>query len=939
MRTKLRSKLSLLFVVFGVLLAFPAVALADQLANNVDDSIDATVEELSLESGKTRTVQIYVNPQGPCDITGTESIRVSVTSSNTSRATARWTDGQADITDSGKQILFKGCGTENGKNVTVKAETEIGASNITFKVEQNNAGSGSMFITDTATFRVNTVSDQLANDADNTIDATVEEFSLESHGKTRTVKVFVDPILEVCNFDPNSNEYINVRINQSHSNASGTTARWDVGQGATNNDLDMRFTGCGTENGKRVLVTSGDQTGSVTISFTIDQNNAGGTFATNTATFKANITRDVTAPTVTSVVPAENATNVAVGTNVQATFSEAMNSGTVSGSTFTLTAGNNQVGANVNYATNKATLTPNADLQANTQYTATIVGGANGVKDLAGNALTQSKTWSFTTAAPPTPADDTPPDITPNVQGTLGNNGWYTSNVSVSWTVTDGESTITSKTGCDPTTISQDNGPNGQMLTCTATSAGGTDRKSVTIKRDATAPVITDGGAKAPANGANGWYVSEAFNTFSASDGANGSGLADPTRANFDVGTGSQEDSELKVASGPISDVAGNTAASKTSTASFNVDLTNPTIQASLDPASPAASGWYNASTGAPTVKFVCADKQPGSGLAQGACPADHTFGNGENQSHSGTVTDIAGLSATASVNDVDVDLDPPSKPVATTTPANPVPNSGDFFKDTVTVSYGGSTDVGPSGVQGYSPDQTFNTSGSHTYSGIAKDNAGNESEAVTGTVKVDAVAPTVQISGCPANPVLLNSSQSITVAASDEANGSGLASDPSGQVSLDTSSVGSKTKTVTATDRVGHQELARCDYSVIYNFSGFRSPVDNPGTGTIPVFNSAKAGQSIPIKFSLSGNQGLGIIAAGYPKATATACPSSSATVDSLEEYATTTANNGLTYDATADQYNYVWKTQSTYANKCFKFNMVLIDGTSHVAYFKFTK
>jgi VCBS repeat-containing protein len=41
----------------------------------------------------------------------------------------------------------------------------------------------------------------------------------------------------------------------------------------------------------------------------------------------------------------------------------------------------------------------------------------------------------------------------------------------------------------------------------------------------------------------------------------------------------------------------------------------------------------------------------------------------------------------------------------------------------------------------------------------------------------------------------------------------------------------------------------------VNYKFDGFRSPVDNPGTATPPVFNSAKAGQSIPIKFSLFGN------------------------------------------------------------------------------------
>ncbi len=120
--------------------------------------------------------------------------------------------------------------------------------------------------------------------------------------------------------------------------------------------------------------------------------------------------------------------------------------------------------------------------------------------------------------------------------------------------------------------------------------------------------------------------------------------------------------------------------------------------------------------------------------------------------------------------------------------------------------------------------------------------------------------------------------------------------------------------------------------FNTIYNWSGYRQPVDNG------IFNVAKAGQSIPMKFSLSGNQGLGIIAAGYPKVTPVTCPGTSATVDAIEEYAATT-NNGLTYDASIDQYNYVWKTPSTYAGKCYQFNMVLTDGTSHTALFKFTK
>jgi hypothetical protein len=86
-------------------------------------------------------------------------------------------------------------------------------------------------------------------------------------------------------------------------------------------------------------------------------------------------------------------------------------------------------------------------------------------------------------------ADSTPPVITPNIQGTLGDNGWYTSNVTVTWTVTDDESAITSKTGCGSTTIGTDTA--GQTVTCSATSAGGTNSKSVTIKRDVTPPNVS----------------------------------------------------------------------------------------------------------------------------------------------------------------------------------------------------------------------------------------------------------------------------------------------------------------------------------------------------------------------------------------------------------------------------------------------------------------
>ncbi len=83
--------------------------------------------------------------------------------------------------------------------------------------------------------------------------------------------------------------------------------------------------------------------------------------------------------------------------------------------------------------------------------------------------------------------DSTAPVITPVVSGTPGAGGWYRSNVSVAWTVTDAESTIDSTQGCGPTAVTRDTF--GVTFTCTATSAGGTSTASVTVKRDTIAQI------------------------------------------------------------------------------------------------------------------------------------------------------------------------------------------------------------------------------------------------------------------------------------------------------------------------------------------------------------------------------------------------------------------------------------------------------------------
>jgi hypothetical protein len=100
------------------------------------------------------------------------------------------------------------------------------------------------------------------------------------------------------------------------------------------------------------------------------------------------------------VAPLNGVTDVGVSTTVTANFSEAIDPSTVTTSTFQLrNSANALIAASVSTSGNQITLTPLVALTGSTVYTATINGGAPGVKDLAGNALASDYSWSFTTVA------------------------------------------------------------------------------------------------------------------------------------------------------------------------------------------------------------------------------------------------------------------------------------------------------------------------------------------------------------------------------------------------------------------------------------------------------------------------------------------------------------------------------------------------------------
>ena len=101
-------------------------------------------------------------------------------------------------------------------------------------------------------------------------------------------------------------------------------------------------------------------------------------------------------PLVLTTSPTPNETGVVLNKIVSATFNMPMDPATINTSTFTLKQGTTTITGVVTYSGNTALFTPNANLTANTVYTATITTGAH---NMAGVALASNYVWNFTTGA------------------------------------------------------------------------------------------------------------------------------------------------------------------------------------------------------------------------------------------------------------------------------------------------------------------------------------------------------------------------------------------------------------------------------------------------------------------------------------------------------------------------------------------------------------
>src|SRR5215211_937384 len=215
--------------------------------------------------------------------------------------------------------------------------------------------------------------------------------------------------------------------------------------------------------------------------------------------------------------------------------------------------------------------------------------------------------------------------------------GWYKSPVSFTFTGTDTLSTIDS---CSTPTYSGPDG-NSQTVSGSCTDKAGNESDSVAssaIKYDATAPVITNVGADSSPNAA-GWYKTDVKHEFSASDNLSGFTGGVTTQSIFKTIT--QEGSAVTTTSGTVTDLAGNVSNSETSPG-YNVDKTMPTLNPTVSPNPVVLGGLATASAGA--------SDPGGSGIASSSCANPVNTNNiGAGQTVSCSATDLAGNTKTAS--------------------------------------------------------------------------------------------------------------------------------------------------------------------------------------------------------------------------------------------------------------------------------------------------
>ena len=198
---------------------------------------------------------------------------------------------------------------------------------------------------------------------------------------------------------------------------------------------------------------------------------------------------------------------------------------------------------------------------------------------------------------------------------------------------------------------------------------------------------------------------------------------------------------------------------------------------------------------------------------------------------------------------------------------------------------------------------------------------------AVTAVPYRDPIAPTVDLR-TPAEGAQYDLGEQVTAdySCADEG-GSGLQScegDVESGAAIDTSTAGPHEFTVTARDGAGNTTTVTHGYTVAdpgYDFGGF--------LGSILDGVRVRAGDPIPIVFSLGGDHGLDVLAPGSPSSGQVDCDAGGE--PSETEPARSKWDQGLLFNAQTGHYVFWWQTEKSWAGTCRAFELGLNDGSVH--------
>ena len=102
------------------------------------------------------------------------------------------------------------------------------------------------------------------------------------------------------------------------------------------------------------------------------------------------------------------------------------------------------------------------------------------------------------------------------------------------------------------------------------------------------------------------------------------------------------------------------------------------------------------------------------------------------------------------------------------------------------------------------------------------------------------------------------------------------------------------------------------------------------------PARRDCRPGPAAPslLKFSLGGDQGLGVLAIGFPVSVDVDCATLAYGARRIERDGQPRRQRPHLRPASTGTYTYVWKTEKAWAGSCRIVSVRLVDGTTHEAY-----